>query len=211
VGPPGARRRAGSAVPGGTAGEARRLIHTIGHSTRERGELVALLRAHGVDALADVRRFPGSKRLPHFNAEALAAALPAEGIAYEHYVELGGRRSRVSGSPNGGWEVAAFQGYADHMASEEFAHGLARLEAWAREPPLGSKLPGLAPRRSVAVMCAEAPWWRCHRRLIADALLVRGWEVRHIVDDREAKPHELTEFACVEDGRLTYPPAQLTL
>jgi uncharacterized protein (DUF488 family) len=156
------------------------------------------LRAHGVDAIADVRRFPGSKRLPHFNAEALRAALPAEGIAYEHYPELGGRRSRVPGSPNGGWDVAAFQGYADHMASEEFARGVARLEAWARE-------------RSVAVMCAEAPWWRCHRRLLADALLVRGWEVRHILDAREAAPHELTAFAQVEDGRLTYPPRQLEL
>jgi uncharacterized protein (DUF488 family) len=142
-----------------------------------------------------VRRFPGSKRLPHFNAEALRAAL---GDAYQHFPELGGRRSRVPGSPNGGWEVAAFQGYADHMASDEFARGLARLEAWAAG-------------RSVAVMCAEAPWWRCHRRLLADALLVRGHEVRHIMDTREAAPHELTEFAHVEDGRVTYPPAQLTL
>jgi uncharacterized protein (DUF488 family) len=117
----------------------------------------------------------------------------------------------VPGSPNGGWEVAAFQGYADHMASEEFARGLARLEAWAAAPPLGSELPGLAPGRSVAVMCAEAPWWRCHRRLLADALVVRGHEVRHILDARQFAPHELTEFAHVEDGRLTYPPAQLTL
>ena len=137
-------------------------------------------------------------RLPHFNAEALRTALPAEGIAYEHYPELGGRRSRVPGSPNGGWEVAAFQGYADHMASEEFARGIERLEAWAGE-------------RSVAVMCAEAPWWRCHRRLLADALLVRGHEVAHIVDARPAAPHELTPFAQVEAGRLVYPPAQLTL
>jgi uncharacterized protein (DUF488 family) len=104
----------------------------------------------------------------------------------------------VPGSPNGGWEVAAFQGYADHMASEEFARGLARLETWARD-------------RSVAVMCAEAPWWRCHRRLLADALVVRGWSVRHILGPERAPEHELTEFAHVEDGRLTYPPAQLTL
>ena len=104
----------------------------------------------------------------------------------------------MPGSPNGGWEVAAFQGYADHMASEEFARGLERLEAWARE-------------RRVAVMCAEAPWWRCHRRLLADALLVRSHEVRHIVDAREAAVHELTEFAQLEDGRLTYPPRQLSL
>ena len=117
----------------------------------------------------------------------------------------------MPGSPNGGWEVAAFQGYADHMASEEFARGIERLEAWARESPLGSKLPGLAPGHRVAVMCAEAPWWRCHRRLLADALVVRGHEVRHILDARETARHELTEFAHVEHGRLTYPPAQLTL
>jgi uncharacterized protein (DUF488 family) len=151
-----------------------------------------------VDAIADVRRFPGSKRLPHFNAEALREALPADGIAYEHFPELGGRRSRVPGSPNGGWEVAAFQGYADHMASEEFARGLERLEAWAAE-------------HAVAVMCAEAPWWRCHRRLLSDALVIRGHEVRHILDAREAAPHELTDFAQVQDGRLTYPPRQLSL
>jgi uncharacterized protein (DUF488 family) len=195
VGPPRARRRAGGAVPRGAAREARSLIHTIGHSTRERDELVALLREHGVDALADVRRYPGSRRLPHFNADALRAVL---GPAYQHFPELGGRRSRVPGSPNGGWENAAFQGYADHMASEEFARGMERLEAWARE-------------HSVAVMCAEAPWWRCHRRLLADALLVRGHEVRHIMGAGEAVRHELTEFAQVEDGRLTYPPRQLTL
>ena len=107
----------------------------------------------------------------------------------------------MPGSPNGGWENAAFQGYADHMASEEFARGLERLEAWARE-------------RSVAVMCAEAPWWRCHRRLLADTLLVRGWEVRHILGRAGSDPaaeHELTPFAQVEAGRLTYPPRQLSL
>jgi uncharacterized protein (DUF488 family) len=104
----------------------------------------------------------------------------------------------VPGSPNGGWEVAAFQGYADHMASEEFARGIERLESWASE-------------RSVAVMCAEAPWWRCHRRLLADALLVRGHEVRHILGPERAPEHELTDFAQVEDGRLTYPPRQLSL
>ena len=120
------------------------------------------------------------------------------GTGYEHFPELGGRRSRVPDSPNGGWEVAAFQGYADHMASEEFARGLERLEAWAAE-------------RHVAVMCAEAPWWRCHRRLLADALLVRGHEVCHIMGPERATAHELTEFAHVDGGRLTYPPRQLSL
>jgi uncharacterized protein (DUF488 family) len=145
-----------------------------------------------------VRRFPGSRRLPHFNAEALQEALPADGIAYEHFPELGGRRSRVPGSPNGGWENAAFRGYADHMASEEFARGLERLEGWAA-------------RQRVAVMCAEAPWWRCHRRLISDALLVRGWRVCHILGAGRATEHELTSFARVEESCLTYPPSQLSL
>ena len=151
-----------------------------------------------MDALADVRRFPGSRRLPHFNAEALRDALPPAGIAYEHLPALGGRRSRVPGSPKGGWENAAFQGYADHMASEEFARGLERLGAWAAE-------------RRVAVMCAEAPWWRCHRRLVADALVARGCTVCHIVGPGSATEHELTSFAHLEGGRLTYPPGQLSL
>jgi uncharacterized protein (DUF488 family) len=198
VGPPRPRRRARGPVPGGAARAAGSLIHTVGHSTLERDELVALLRTHGVDAIADVRRFPGSRRLPHFNAEALRVALPADGIAYDHFEELGGRRSRVPGSPNAGWDNAAFQGYADHMASEEFARGLERLEAWAAQ-------------RRVALMCAEAPWWRCHRRLLADALVVRDVPVRHILGPDRAAEHELTEFAEVEGGRLTYPPRQLSL
>jgi uncharacterized protein (DUF488 family) len=141
-----------------------------------------------------VRRFPGSRRHPQFNAEALSGWLPEEGIAYVHLPELGGRRPRLAGSVNGGWENAAFQGYADWMASPEFAAGLARLERLD------------AP----ALMCAEAQWWRCHRRLVADALVVRGHAVRHILGRREVA-HELTPFAVADAGRLTYPPAQLAL
>lgn len=141
--------------------------------------------------LADVRRHPGSRRLPHFSRERLAAAWPQ----YEHLPELGGRRSRSPDSPNGGWENSSFQGYADHMASAEFAAGIERLEALPRP----------------AVMCAEANWWQCHRRLVADALLARGWAVAHIMRDGRTVAHELTPFARVEGGRITYPPAQLSL
>lgn len=119
-------------------------------------------------------------------------------MEYVHLPELGGRRAPVPGSPNGGWKVGQFQGYADHMASEEFAEGLRRLEE-------------LAAARRTAVMCAEAQWWRCHRRLVADALLARGWTVLHAGLSGEPQPHQLTEFALVEDGRITYPPGQSAL
>jgi uncharacterized protein (DUF488 family) len=167
----------------------------VGHSTRERGELAALLHEHGVRTVADVRRFPRSRRHPQFDAGALAAWLPEEGIAYVPLPELGGRRSRVPESPNGGWEHPAFQAYADWMAGPEFAAGIARLEALA------------AP----AVMCAEAQWWRCHRRLVADALVVRGHPVGHIIGAGREFAHELTPFAVVNGTRITYPASQLAL
>jgi uncharacterized protein (DUF488 family) len=170
-------------------------VFTIGHSTHSLEELLGLLRAHGVVSLADVRRHPGSRRLPWFSSDALRAAWPA----YEHLPELGGRRSRVPGSPNGGWRVAAFGGYADHMATEEFEQGIARLLALA--PP-------------VAILCAEGNWWQCHRRLVADALVARGHRVVHVARDGGLTEHELTDFVVVEYGDppgLTYPPAQLEL
>jgi uncharacterized protein (DUF488 family) len=174
------------------------VMFTVGHSTHALDAFVALLRGAGVEAVADVRRYPGSRRSPWFAREALAASLPGEGIEYVHLEPLGGRRSVVPGSPNGGWDNAAFQAYADHMATPEFAAGLAQLERLAR-------------RRATAVMCAEATWWRCHRRLIADALVVRGWTVRHIGPDGGLTDHELTDFAVVEPGTLTYPPVQTEL
>jgi uncharacterized protein (DUF488 family) len=170
-------------------------VFTIGHSTHAIEDFVALLRGAGIDGVADVRRFPGSRRHPQFGSDALAASLAEAGIAYEHIAELGGRRARVEGSPNGGWTVAAFQGYADHLRTEEFARGLARLE-------------GLAAARPTAVMCAEAQWWRCHRRLVADVLLVRGHAVRHVMPHGRLIEHALPDFAVVENGPLTYPPAQ---
>ena len=150
----------------------------MGHSTLGRGELAALLRDHSIRTVADVRRHPGSRRHPHVAAEALASWLPEAGIAYVHLAALGGRRRPVPGSPNGGWENASFQGYADWMGDPSFAAALEEVEA-LDEP---------------AIMCAEAQWWRCHRRLIADALLVRGHDVRHIIGSSD-DPHELTPSA----------------
>ena len=143
----------------------------------------------------DVRRYPGSRRVPWTNAGEIERALP---VPYTHLPALGGRRRPTGDSPNGGWESEQFRGYADHMHSPEFREGLAALERLARD-------------RTAAMMCAEAQWWRCHRRLLADALLVRGWEVLHVGSGGGLTPHELTEFAVVEDSRLAYPPAQQAL
>ena len=140
-----------------------------------------------------MRRFPSSRRLPHFNSAPLAAALGERGIAYVHLPQLGGRRPPAPDSRNDGWRVAGFRGYADHMASAEFGEGLARLRT-------------LAGDRRTAVMCAEAQWWRCHRRLVADALVAAGHPVEHIGSDGRLAAHELTPFARVgDDGRLRYP------
>ena len=156
---------------------------------------MALLRGHGVAALVDVRRYPRSRRVPHFNSDALEVSLP---LSYLHLEALGGRRSPVPDSPNGGWREEQFQGYADHMESAEFADALGQLESLARS-------------QSTAVMCAEGLWWHCHRRLLSDALLVRGWRVWHIAPNGSRSAHELTPFAVVEGERLTYPPEQTAL
>jgi uncharacterized protein (DUF488 family) len=170
-------------------------VFTIGHSTHSLQELAGMLRDHDVACLADVRRFPGSRRMPHFSAESLAEELPRHGIRYLPMKDLGGRRDARPGSPNTGWQVAGFRGYADYMETPEFAAALARLEAEADA-------------QRTAVMCAEGLWWRCHRRLIADALIVRGRQVIHIGPDGRASRHELTPFAVAEDGWLTYPAPQ---
>jgi uncharacterized protein (DUF488 family) len=151
-----------------------------------------------VKLVADVRRFPSSRRLPHFNARELERALAGAEIGYLHLPELGGRRNPSAHSPNSGWRVGQFRGYADHMRSDEFQAAIAGLEE-------------LATARPTAVMCAEAQWWRCHRRLLSDALLVRGFEVMHIDGRGGLAPHELTPFAIVEHGHLAYPPAQAEL
>jgi uncharacterized protein (DUF488 family) len=156
------------------------------------------LRGRQIELLGDVRRYPGSRRMPWFNGGELARSLEGAGIAYEHFEALGGRRSPQPGSSNGGWRVGQFQGYADHMESEEFRAALGRLE-------------GLASGQRVAIMCAEAQWTSCHRRLTSDALLARGHEVLHIDSRGDTRPHELTEFAVIDGERLSYPPLQAQL
>jgi uncharacterized protein (DUF488 family) len=169
-------------------------VFTVGHSTHELDPFVALLRQHGVEVIVDVRAYPGSRRHPQFGGEALAASLPAHGIEYRHLRALGGRRSSRPDSPNGGWENDAFRAYADHALGREFGTAFRELRT-------------LAAARPAAVMCAEGMWWRCHRRLIADRLLVAGWEVCHIAPDGRLAAHELPPFAAPQpDGTVLYPP-----
>ncbi|MBQ4856308.1 DUF488 domain-containing protein [Rhodanobacter sp. B2A1Ga4] len=170
-------------------------IWTIGHSTRTLQEFLGLLGEYCIEAIADVRRFPGSRRYPYFASDALAATLPAHGIAYQWIPRLGGRRKVQPGSPNTAWRNASFQGYADYTATAEFAAGLAELLT-------------LATGKRTAMMCAEAVWWRCHRSIIADVLKLRGIEVVHIIDAAHATVHPYTSPARVVDGHLSYAPAQ---
>jgi uncharacterized protein (DUF488 family) len=168
------------------------VIYTIGHSTRSADEFLALLQAHGVTHLADIRSFPASRRHPQFNRDALASFLASHGIVYRHMPALGGRRRPLPDSINSGWKHASFRGYADYMGTTPFEAAVDELERFAGAG-------------QTSVMCAEAVWWRCHRRLLADALLVRGTPVRHIVSAAAAKPHALSEFARVSGRHVTYP------
>lgn len=168
-------------------------IFTIGHSTRSLDELVALLRAHGVTQLADIRTVPKSLRHPQFAGASLAQSLPAAGIAYRHFAALGGLRKPRRESHNTAWRNDSFRGYADYMETDEFLRALEELIAWSGGG-------------ATAIMCAEAVWWRCHRQLVADALVARGVEVQHITSPGAAPRHRLTEFARVDAaGRVTYP------
>ncbi len=168
-------------------------IWTVGHSNRSIEDFLAHLRGAGIEQIADVRRFPGSRKWPQFGRDALPRTLAEAGIGYEHFPALGGRRGKpAADSPNRGWRVAQFAAYADYMDSHEFREGLAALMAAASE-------------RRTAMMCSEAVPWRCHRRLVADALLVQGWEVGDIMSPTKVTPHALTEFAEVREGVLTYP------
>ena len=168
------------------------VIYTIGHSTHAAEAFIALLHAHGIRRLADVRRIPKSKRHPHFASGALAAALEEVGVEYRHFPDLGGMRKPRRDSVNTAWRVASFRGYADYMQTPGFRAALDALLAFAHES-------------RTAVMCAEAVWWECHRRLLSDALVAREIQVRHILSMGEAKPHELSDFARSADGEVTYP------
>jgi uncharacterized protein (DUF488 family) len=171
-------------------------VWTVGHSTHSGDEFLALLLAHAIEQVADVRTVPKSRRHPHFHTDALASDLSARGVAYEHLPRLGGWRPPRPDSPNGAWRNTSFRGYADHAMSEDFAAGLAQLR-------------DLAATRRTAMMCSEALWWRCHRRLIADRLVAAGHRVWHIGSDARTSAHGLTPFAVVGPGRqITYPPSQ---
>ncbi|HQZ79131.1 MAG TPA: DUF488 domain-containing protein [Steroidobacteraceae bacterium] len=170
-------------------------IWTIGHSTRSLDEFLELLADHRLEAVADVRRFPGSRRYPHFAQAALSATLAERGIAYHWIPALGGRRRARPDSPNTGWRNASFRGYADHIGSAEFSRGL-------------DELLQLADRLRTALMCAEAVWWRCHRSLIADVLRSRGIEVVHILDAKHSVVHPYTAPARIVHGQLSYAAAK---
>jgi uncharacterized protein (DUF488 family) len=172
-------------------------LFTIGHSVLEPDEFLRLLHGHDVELLVDVRRYPASRRVPHFNAGPLADTLESAGIGYRHAEDLGGRRDPLPDSRNGGWENEGFRGYADHMSTTDFVAALYELEGDMRE-------------RQTAVMCAEADWRRCHRRLLADVLLARHHEVVHIGAAGD-EPHEQTPFAMVANNGISYPPVQGSL
>jgi uncharacterized protein (DUF488 family) len=175
------------------------IVYTVGHSTLPLPDFLALLATRDLGALADVRRYPASRRHPHFAREALAESLAAAGIDYLWLPGLGGRRHGRRGSPHVAWRSASFRAYADHMETAEFADELGRLLEVARIRP-------------TAIMCAEAVPWRCHRQLIADALLARGIAVRHLLRrDVEPEPHRLTAFARLDGERVVYDRGQLEL
>lgn len=165
---------------------------TIGHSTRTLDELVDLLRAAQVAILVDIRTIPRSRHNPQFDREALRSTLPRWNLRYVHLPSLGGLRKPRQDSPNAGWRNASFRGYADYMLTDDFERGLGELQALTEEG-------------TVALMCAEAVPWRCHRSLVADALTVRGAHAKHIIGPGASHPHHLTPFAHVEGTRISYP------
>jgi uncharacterized protein (DUF488 family) len=173
-------------------------VYTLGHSTRSAEELLALLRAHGIGGVADVRRFPASRRHPQFARESLAETLAGAGVRYDWLPALGGRRAPRPDSPHVAWREPGFRAYADHMETEEFRAGLETLL-------------GLAAARPTAVLCAEAMPWRCHRQLIADALVVRGVTVLHVLGPGAPRGHVLSRLARLDGDRLVYDAGQLPL
>ena len=166
-------------------------VWTVGHSTRSAKEFEEILKAHGIQVLVDVRMFPGSRRYPQFNRAALSESLAELGIQYKHEPRLGGRRAPRADSHNTAWKNPQFRAYADHMESDEFRNAVKELLQ-------------LAPQRRVAVMCAEALWWRCHRSLISDYLKAAGHTVIHIIDESKTEEHPFTSAARIVDGELTY-------
>ena len=167
-------------------------IWTIGHSTRGIDEFISLLTENQIKLLVDVRAFPGSKRYPQFNKEVLAKSLNAHEIRYKHFPELGGKRKSKPDSRNTAWRNASFRGYADYLETEQFQKGIERLLEIASDAG------------PIAIMCAEAVWWRCHRSLIADYLKARGMEVLHVLGANKVEPHPYTPAARIVNGELSY-------
>lgn len=168
---------------------------TVGHSTRPIDEFIELVTAHGVQMIVDIRTIAKSRHNPQFGQDQLEASLGQAGLGYSRLELLGGLRHTTAASVNGAWRNRSFRGYADYMQTPEFAAGLDQLRALAGE-------------QSVAIMCAEAVPWRCHRSLVGDALLVRGDDVLDIMSPTVAKPHALTSFAHVDGTLITYPPGE---
>lgn len=166
------------------------VVHTVGHSNQGIDKLLDLLEPHAIELLVDIRRWPSSRKFPHFNREPLAAAVEKRGIEYEWMQELGGYRRPSSDSPNTAWKVGAFRAYADFMLTEEFRRVFARLAEMAH-------------RKRTVLMCAEALPWRCHRQILSDAFVVRGWTVRHIVG-ASCEVHRVPDFAQIDGERILY-------
>ncbi|HLH10240.1 MAG TPA: DUF488 domain-containing protein [Terriglobales bacterium] len=169
-------------------------VYTVGHSTRSIEEFVGILKAHGIEQLIDIRTIPKSRRNPQFNRESLPKSLAEAGIEYRHLSALGGLRRARSDSLNTAWRNASFRGYADYMQTPAFRQSL-------------GKLIELGAEKRTAIMCAEAVPWRCHRSLVADALLARGVHVEEILSEGKVRPHAMTPFAHVEAGEVSYPAA----
>ncbi|HLR26205.1 MAG TPA: DUF488 domain-containing protein [Fodinibius sp.] len=166
-------------------------IYTIGHSTRDLEEFIEMLQSFDIRALVDIRRFPGSRKFPHFNKENLADELPKIGINYSHSEALGGRRKVQEDSKNGRWRNDSFQGYADYMETNDFEKAVEQLETLASNQP-------------TAYMCSEAVWWRCHRSMVSDYLKAKGWEMLHIMGTDRADEHPYTSPARVVGDRVSY-------
>ena len=167
------------------------MVYTVGHSTHNVDQFVSILQSFGITALADIRRFPASRRFPEFNKEPLAANLQQNGIMYTHLEGLGGRRKVQQNSKNDRWRNASFRGYADYMETDDFAVAIEELKAIALKQP-------------TAYMCAEAVWWRCHRALVSDYLKARGWTVLHIMAEGKAQEHPYTSPARVVGDQVYY-------
>ncbi|MFA6361121.1 MAG: DUF488 domain-containing protein [Dysgonamonadaceae bacterium] len=168
-------------------------VWTIGHSTHSLDELVAMLHSFNIETVVDIRSYPGSRKFPQFNKEALEVSLPENNIEYLHLKKLGGRRKVNPESKNTTWRHAAFRGYADYMESESFAEGIKELIVIALE-------------KRTAYMCSEAVWWRCHRSMVSDYLKAHGWDVQHIMGVNKASEHPYTQPARIVAGELTYLP-----